>query len=91
MYASDDEETIDSISTDTCTHTRRLSEAGEDLAYLYFYKEHPEESTRIDGFATTNAFYRRDFNPLHPERIRPRYPECHDRTKVGCSRAVHGD
>jgi len=71
VYASDDEETSDSITTDSCTHTRRLSEAGEDLAYLYFYKEHPEESTRIDGFATTNAAYRRDFNPLHSERIQP--------------------
>jgi hypothetical protein len=71
VYASDDEETSDSIVTDSCTRTRRLSEAGEDLAYLYFYKEHPEESTRIDGFATTNSRYRVDFSPLHPERIQP--------------------
>jgi hypothetical protein len=71
VYASDDEETSDSIATDSCTRTRRLSEAGEDLAYLYFYQEHPEESTRIDGFATTNARYRLDFSPLHPERIQP--------------------
>jgi hypothetical protein len=74
VYASDDEETSDSIATDSCTRTRRLSEAGEDLAYLYFYKEHPEESTRIDGFATTNARYRVDFNPLHPEKIQPLLP-----------------
>jgi hypothetical protein len=71
VYASDDEETSDSIATDSCTRTRRLSEAGEDLAYLYFYKEHPEESTRIDGFATTNSRYRLDFSPFHPERIQP--------------------
>ena len=57
VYAGDDEETSDSIATDSCTRTRRLSEAGEDLAYLYFYKEHPQESTRIDGYATTNAVY----------------------------------
>jgi hypothetical protein len=71
VFASDDEETSDSIATDSCTRTRRLSEAGEDLAYLYFYKEHPEESTRIDGYATTNSRYRLDFSPLHPERIQP--------------------
>ena len=71
VYATDDEETSDSLQTDNCTRTRRLSDAGEDLAYLYFYKEHPEESTRIDGFATTNPGYRLDFNPLHPERIQP--------------------
>jgi hypothetical protein len=71
VYASDDEETSDSIATDSCTRTRRLSEAGEDLAYLYSYKEHPEESTRIDGFATTNSRYRLDFSPLHPERLQP--------------------
>lgn len=74
VYASDDEETSDSIATDSCTRTRRLSEAGEDLAYLYFYKDHPEESTRIDGYATTNPTYRLDFNPLHPERLQPLIP-----------------
>jgi hypothetical protein len=71
VYAGDDEETSDSISTDACSRTRRLSDAGEDLAYLYFYKNHPETSTRIDGYATTNARYRLDFSPLHPERIQP--------------------
>ena len=75
VYASDDEETSDSIVTDSCTRTRRLSEAGEDLAYLYFYKEHPEESTRIDGIATTNAQYRLDWNPVHPDTIRPVVPD----------------
>lgn len=71
VFASDDEETSDSIATDSCTRTRRLSEAGDDLAYLFFYKEHPEASTRIDGYATTNSRYRQDFSPLHPERIQP--------------------
>ena len=71
VYASDDQETSDSIATDSCTRTRRLSDAGEDLAYLYFYKEHPEESTRIDGIATTNAQYRVGLNPAHMEDIRP--------------------
>jgi len=74
VYASDDEETTDSIMTDACTRTSRVSDAGEDLAYLYFYKNHPAASTRIDGYATTNAHYRVDFNPLHPERIQPLLP-----------------
>jgi hypothetical protein len=74
VYASDDEETDGSIGTDSCTRTRRLSDAGEDLAYLYYYKERPEESTRIDGIATTNAQYRLDLNPAHPENIRPVVP-----------------
>ena len=69
VYASDNEEAADFISTDSCTRTRRLSEAGEDLAYLYFYKEHPEASTRLDGFTTTNPRYRVDFNPLRPETM----------------------
>jgi len=69
VYASDNEEAADFISTDSCTRTRRLSEAGEDLAYLFFYKQHPEASTRLDGFTTTNQRYRVDFNPLHPETM----------------------
>jgi len=69
VYASDDQETSNFIETDSCTRTRRLSDAGEDLAYLFFYKEHPEASTRLEGFTTTNPRYRLDFNPLHPERL----------------------
>jgi hypothetical protein len=83
VYASDDEESSDSIATDSCTRTRRLSDAGGDLAYLFFYKEHPEESTRIDGFATTNTRYRVDFNPLHPERIQPLIPNVVIQLKSG--------
>ncbi|HUB81743.1 MAG TPA: carboxypeptidase-like regulatory domain-containing protein [Bryobacteraceae bacterium] len=71
VYAASDEESSGSIMTDACTRTRRLSDAGDDLAYLYFYKNHPASSTRIDGYATTNARYRLDFNPLHPERVQP--------------------
>jgi len=75
VYASDDEESPDSIMTDACTRTRRLTDAGDDLAYLYFYKNHPGASTRIDGYATTNPRYRLDFSPLHPERIQPLVPD----------------
>jgi len=74
VYANDDEETPDSIATDACSRTRRLSDAGEDLSYLYFYKEHPEASTRIDGYATTNARYLADFDAAHPETLRQTAP-----------------
>src|SRR5262249_40454290 len=59
VYADEDEET-DLLSTGVCTRTRRLSDAGEDLAYLYFLKEQPEKSARIEGFATTNELYQQD-------------------------------
>lgn len=53
VYADEDEETS-VLSTGVCTRTRRVSDAGEDLAYLFFLKNQPEESARIEGFATTN-------------------------------------
>lgn len=54
--------------TGTCTRTRRVSDAGEDLAYLFFYKDHPEESARLEGFTTTE---RLDFDALHdPESVK---------------------
>jgi hypothetical protein len=74
VYASDDEETSNFIETDSCTRTRRLSDAGDDLAYLFFYKEHPEASTRLEGYTTANPRYRLDFSPLHPEKIQSPIP-----------------
>jgi hypothetical protein len=54
--------------TGSCTRTKRLSDAGEDLAYLFFYKDYPEESARLEGFTTTE---RLDFDPLHdPETVK---------------------
>jgi hypothetical protein len=70
VYANNDEGSSNSLSTDICTRTRRLSEAGEDLAYLFFYKDQPAASTRLDGFATTDELYRVTLDRLHdPERI----------------------
>jgi len=65
VYANTDEGSSNSLSTDTCTRTRRLSEAGEDLAYLFFYKDRPEASTRLEGFATTDELYRMTYDRLH--------------------------
>lgn len=70
VYANYDEGSSNSLSTDVCTRTRRLSDAGDDLAYLFFYKEQPEASTRIEGFATTDELYRLTLDRLHdPESI----------------------
>jgi hypothetical protein len=67
VYASDDE-FGDYFFTGGCTRTRRLSDAGEDLAYLFFYKDRPAESARLEGFASTES---PDLDPLHdPETVK---------------------
>jgi hypothetical protein len=64
VYANSDEG-ADYFFTSTCTRTRRLSDSGEDLAYLFFYKNRPKESARLEGFVTTNERYKLGFDPLH--------------------------
>nr|AEA09217.1 hypothetical protein Lip018_ORF006 [uncultured Acidobacteriota bacterium] len=64
VYADDDEESS-VVSTDTCSGTRRLSDAGSDLAYLYFFENNGDDSGRLDGFVTTNQFHQLD--ALHVE------------------------
>ncbi|SRR5229473_2256370 len=56
VYADSDEES-DVISTTACHRTRRLSEAGDDLAYLYFRKSTPKQSARIEALVTSDALY----------------------------------
>jgi hypothetical protein len=51
--------------TGSCTRTKRVSDAGEDLSYLFFYQEHPTESARLEGFTTTDGLNLPDFDPLH--------------------------
>jgi hypothetical protein len=59
------------LFTSSCTRTRRLSDAGEDLAYLFFYADRPEESARLEGFTTTERLSQRDFDHLHdPETVK---------------------
>jgi hypothetical protein len=53
VYASEDEET-QQLGTSICYRTRRLSEAGSDLAYLFFLKNNGDASTRMEGFVTSN-------------------------------------
>ncbi len=45
--------------------TKRLSDAGDDLAYLYFYKNQPEASSRLEGFATSDRQSQLAINPMH--------------------------
>jgi hypothetical protein len=54
VYADEDEETS-TLETSICTRTRRLTEAGGDLAYLFHYEETPKSSTRIEGFVSTDV------------------------------------
>ena len=59
VYADDDEES-NLVSTDTCSGTKRLSDAGSDLAYLYFFENSGAIRRDLDGFATTNQFHQLD-------------------------------
>jgi hypothetical protein len=75
VYANSDEGT-DYFFTSSCTRTRRLSDAGADLAYLFFYKDRPEQSSRLEGFVTTYERYKLDFDQLHnPETIKSPVPD----------------
>jgi hypothetical protein len=74
VYAND-EEGADYYFTSTCMRTRRLSDAGDDLAYLYFYKENPEASSRLEGFATSDRKGQLAINPMHdPAAIGAPFP-----------------
>lgn len=64
VYASS-EEGSDTYFTGSCTRTRRVTDAGDDLGYLFFYKNRREESARLEGFATTDPGFQIDFNQLH--------------------------
>lgn len=64
VYGDADEES-DIITTDACSRTRRLSEAGEDLTYLYYRKNFGEESARLEGFVTDDFLYMKVWNPAH--------------------------
>jgi hypothetical protein len=54
VYASMDEDT-DTVETDICMGTRRLSDAGADLPYLSFVQIDPKESGHLDGFVTSDS------------------------------------
>jgi hypothetical protein len=64
VYADDDEES-DAMSTGSCTRTRRISDAGDDLAYLYFYKHNGDAASRLEGFVTSDLLYLRERDLAH--------------------------
>ena len=51
VYAIEDEQDT-RLETTACTRTARASDAGEDLAYLYFLQNDPQ-SARLEGFVTS--------------------------------------
>ena len=59
VYAGNDEET-GRLATSICYRTRRLTDAGPDLAYLHFLKDGGDFSSRLEGFVSTE---RRQDNP----------------------------
>ena len=70
VYADEDEES-GHINTSVCYRNRRLSDAGDDLAYLFFYRNGGDESARLEGFVTSDGFYQRDLDKAHdPEKVK---------------------
>jgi hypothetical protein len=70
VYADEDEET-DRINTSVCYRNRRLSDAGDDLAYLFFFQNGGDQSARLEGFVTSDEFYQRDLDRAHdPEKVK---------------------
>jgi hypothetical protein len=69
VYADDDEET-NILETSRCSRTNRVTDAGADLAYLYFLQNSAEASGRFEGFVTANPYYQLEQDHLRdPERI----------------------
>lgn len=64
VYGDTDEET-DIITTSACSRTRRLSDAGDDLAYLYYWKNFGKSSTRLEGWVTSDLLYQRAIDASH--------------------------
>jgi hypothetical protein len=52
VYAGNDEET-GKLETSICYRTKRLSDAGGDLAYLHFFRDGGKMSSRLEGFVTS--------------------------------------
>jgi hypothetical protein len=60
VYAVSDEGT-DHVETNRCTRTKRLSDAGADLAFLYFYKHHAKAAGHLEGIATYDPLLHIEF------------------------------
>jgi hypothetical protein len=53
------------MTTGACTRTRRLTDAGDDLAYLYFFKNYADNAGRLEGFVTADLLFQRALDPAH--------------------------
>jgi hypothetical protein len=53
VYAIQDEDSA-KFETSVCMRTRRLSEEKGDLGFLYFLQNDEKESTRVEGFVSSN-------------------------------------
>ena len=67
VYAGGEEGSAE-FFVDKCSRTRRITDAGDDLAYLFFFKNQPNESARLEGFATTDRLVQLEFANM-PEKI----------------------
>jgi len=56
VFAKRDEDS-NNLETSTCTATKRLSDAGQDLSYLYFFKMNPKSAGRLDGRAKYSPLF----------------------------------
>jgi hypothetical protein len=65
LVFANNEEGADYFFTSTCMRTKRLSDAGDDLTYLYFYKNQPEESSRLEGFTTSDRKSQLAMDPMY--------------------------
>jgi hypothetical protein len=105
VYADDDEES-NIMTTGACTRTRRLTDAGEDLAYLYFYKNYGDQAGRLEGYVTGDLLFQRDLDLGHYNgRInapvdavvelksgdRPRYSQTDDKGRFVFDGLAEGD
>ncbi len=69
LVFANNEEGADYFFTSICMRTKRLSDAGDDLAYLYFYKNQPETSSRLEGFATSDRKSQLTMDPTHEPAV----------------------
>ena len=65
LVFGDADEESDVITTDACSRTRRLTDAGDDLAYLYYWKNFGDDSCRLEGFVTSDLLYLKQRDPSH--------------------------
>jgi hypothetical protein len=87
VYATDDEESK-RAGTNVCLRSARVSDAGEDLAYLDYFQRGPDQAIRLVGFVTSEVQQlNRDPSSLHQS-----WSACcerHHRTVVGKQHALY--